>query len=86
MENLAIDENGRNGLGAITNDINEFIKNLRVNPATGRLLVDAHLTSTNTSIGDTIPGGTAGSVLFLGPGSTLAQDNANFFYDDTSLS
>lgn len=84
MENLAIDENGRNGLGAITNDVNELIKNLRVNPMTGRLLVDAHLTSTNTSIGDTIPGGTAGSVLFLGLGSTLAQDNANFFWNDTS--
>ena len=84
MENLKIDENGRNVLGAITNDILEEIKNLRVNPATGRLLVDAHLTSTNTEIGDTIPGGTAGSVLFLGLGATLAQDNANFFYDDTN--
>lgn len=83
-ENLAIDENSRNGLGAITNDVSEFIKNLRVNPITGRLLVDAKLTSTNTEIGDTIPGGTAGSVLFLGLGSTLAQDNANFFYDDTN--
>lgn len=83
-ENLKIDENTRNVLGAITNDSDEFIKNLRVNPMTGRLLVDAHLTSTNTEIGDTIPGGTAGSVLFLGLGSTLAQDNANFFWDDTN--
>lgn len=84
MENLAIDENTRNVLGAITNDSSELIKNLRVNPVTGRLIVDAHLTSTNTEMGDTIPGGTAGSVLFLGLGSTLAEDNANFFYDDTS--
>lgn len=83
-ENLALDENGRNGLGAITNDASEFLKNLRVNPSTGRLLVDAHLTSTNTEIGDTIPGGTAGSVLFLGVGSTLEQDNAHFFWDDTN--
>lgn len=36
------------------------------------------------SIGDTISGGTAGSVLFLGIGSTLAQDNAHFFWDDTN--
>lgn len=84
MENLRIDENGRNVLGAITNDANEYIKNLRVNPITGRLLVDAVVGSTNTQIGSTIPGGTAGSVLFLGLGATLAQDNANFFYDDTN--
>lgn len=83
-ENLQIDANTRNVLGAITNDANEFIKNLRVNPSTGRLLVDAHVTSTNTGIGDTIPGGTAGSVLFLGAGSTLEEDNANFFYDSTN--
>lgn len=83
-ENLQIDENGRNVLGAITNDASEFIKNLRVNPSTGRLLVDAAISSTNTSIGSTIPGGTAGSILFLGAGSTLAQDNANLFYDDTN--
>lgn len=83
-ENLQIDANTKNVLGAITNDVNEFIKNLRVNPITGRLLVDAHVTSTNTSMGDTIPGGTAGSVLFLGLGSTLAQDNTHFFWDDTN--
>lgn len=84
MENLAIDHNSRNVAGGITNDSNEFIKNLRINPVTGRLLVDANITSTNTSIGSTIPGGTAGSVLFLGAGSTLDQDNAHFFYDATN--
>jgi hypothetical protein len=83
-ENLKIDENGRNVTGGITNDASEFIKNLRVNPITGRVLVDAVVGSTNTSIGSTIPGGTAGSILFLGLGSTLAQDNANLFYDDTN--
>lgn len=83
-ENLLEDQNGRNVAGGITNDINEFIKMFRVNPANGRLIVDAHLTSTNTEIGNTIPGGTAGSVLFLGLGSTLAQDNSHFFYDDTN--
>lgn len=37
-----------------------------------------------TAIGDTITGGTIGSVLFLGSGSTLEEDNANFFWDDTN--
>lgn len=29
-------------------------------------------------------GGTAGSVLFIGTGGRIAQDNANFFWDDTN--
>jgi len=36
------------------------------------------------SIGGTVTGGTAGSVLFVGPGSMLAEDNSNFFFDDTN--
>jgi len=36
------------------------------------------------SIGGTITGGTEGSVLFLGAGGVLAQDNSNFFWDDTN--
>lgn len=83
-ENLRIDENTRWTLGAVTNDSDQFIKNLRVNPVTGRLIVEANITSTNTSIGSTIPGGTEGSVLFLGPGSTLDEDNSYFFYDATN--
>lgn len=83
-ENLKIDENTRWVLGAVTNDGFQYIKNVRVNPITGALICEANVTSSNTSIGSTIPGGTAGSVLFLGLGSTLAQDNANFFYDDTN--
>jgi hypothetical protein len=35
-------------------------------------------------IGGTITSGTAGSVLFINPTNTLAQDNANFFWDDTN--
>jgi hypothetical protein len=35
------------------------------------------------SIGDIIASGTSGSVLFLGTDGVLAQDNANFFWDDT---
>lgn len=81
MENLAIDNNMRNTLGAVTNDGSQTIKRVRVNPITGALIVEMNITSSNTMIGSSIPGGTAGSVLFLDVGGTLAQDNANFFYD-----
>jgi hypothetical protein len=36
------------------------------------------------AIGDTVSGGTAGSVLFVGAGPVLAQDTSNFFGDDTN--
>jgi hypothetical protein len=36
------------------------------------------------TIGGTLAGGTAGSVLFINPNNVIAQDNANFFYDDTN--
>lgn len=36
------------------------------------------------SIGGPITGGTTGSVLFVGPGALFAQDNANFFWDNTN--
>ena len=40
--------------------------------------------SASIAIGDTITGATEGSVLFAGPSGVLAQDNANFFWDDTA--
>ena len=36
------------------------------------------------SIGGSITGGTSGSVLFVNPANTIAQDNANFFWDNTN--
>lgn len=36
------------------------------------------------AIGSTITSGTVGSVLFVGTGPVIAQDNANFFWDDTN--
>jgi hypothetical protein len=36
------------------------------------------------SIGDGVVNGTPGSVLFVGAGSVLAQDNTNFFWDATN--
>jgi hypothetical protein len=38
------------------------------------------------AIGGPITGGTAGSVLFVNPSGTIAQDNANLFYDSTNHS
>ena len=40
--------------------------------------------SASIAIGDTVTSGTEGSVLFLGAAGVLAQDNANFFWDDTN--
>lgn len=36
------------------------------------------------AIGGTVTSGTTGSILFVGAGPVLAQDNANFFWDNTS--
>lgn len=36
------------------------------------------------AIGDPVGSGTVGSVLFVGAGSLLAQDNTKFFWDDTN--
>lgn len=83
-ENAAIDGNTRWTLTAVTNDGNQYIRRVRVNPITGAVLCEANVVSNNTMIGSTIPGGTEGSVLFIGPGSTLAQDNSEFFWDDTN--
>lgn len=39
---------------------------------------------TDVAIGGDVVGGTTGSILFVGPGPILAQDNANLFWDDTN--
>ncbi len=50
-----------------------------INPETGNIdLVGV------SSLGGTLSGGTAGSVLFINPANTLAQDNSNFYWDDTN--
>jgi len=36
------------------------------------------------AIGDTVTGATQGSILFAGAAGVLAQDNTNFFWDDTN--
>lgn len=47
-------------------------------------LFSTSVASPAPSIGGTITGGTTGSVLFVGPGPVFAQDNTNFFWDDTN--
>lgn len=83
-ESAHLDDNSRATLTALSNDGSLTIYNVRSNPITGAIICEADVLSSNTSIGGTIPGGTEGSVLFLGPGSTLDQDNLNFFYNPTS--
>jgi hypothetical protein len=38
------------------------------------------------AIGDTVTGGTQGSVLFVGPSSVLAQNNSSFYWDNSTQS
>lgn len=121
-EVLRRDQNFITVLGGITDDSDEDIRMLRVDPITKRLLVKATggggggVTSLNTltgditlaagsnitltpsgntitiastggtttAIGGTVTGGTAGSVLFINPTATLAQDNTHFYYDSTN--
>jgi hypothetical protein len=45
---------------------------------------DLQATGGAISIGGGISGGTTGSVLFVGSGATIAQDNANIFWDDSN--
>jgi hypothetical protein len=82
-ETLKRDENRVTVLGGITDDANQEVRMLRVNPTSKRLMVSVDGTSLPIFIGQTITGGTVGSVLFIGAGGLLAQDNANFFYNDT---
>lgn len=47
--------------------------------------IDITLTnSASMEIGGTVTSGTAGSILFVGSGPVLAQDNANLFWDDSN--
>lgn len=42
------------------------------------------LNTSGAAIGGSVTSGTTGSILFVGPGPVLAQDNANLFWDDTA--
>lgn len=53
---------------------------VKFNPLSGQF----DLVGSGASIGGVVSGGTEASVLFVGPGSTLAQDNAHFFWDDSA--
>ena len=52
--------------------------------ANGNVLCGSDATGSGVGIGDTVTSGTTGSILFVGSGPVLAQDNANLFWDDTN--
>lgn len=48
-------------------------------------IIESVISGVTVTLGATpFTGGTAGSVLFIGPGPVVAQDNALFFWDDTN--
>ena len=50
-----------------------------------RKITGAEMTSSvSLDIGGSVASGTVGSILFIGTGPVLAQDNANFFWDDSN--
>lgn len=62
-------------------------KNLTIANATASQRGDTvtiTVTNSNSAIGDLIAGGTTGSVLFINPTNTLAQDNNNFYFQDNA--
>ncbi len=82
MENAQIDQNGRQTLTAVSSADGVSIIKLYADPTTHRLLVTGG--SASVAMGSVVTGGTTGSVLFIGSGAVLTQDNANFFFDDTN--
>lgn len=47
-------------------------------------MAGSHLSYPPSVIGSTVPGGTAGSVLFIDANGALGQDNSNFFWDTSN--
>ncbi len=75
---LAVSRGGT-GLSALGSSLQV----LRVNSA-GTALEYATISAGGMSIGGSITSATAGSVLFAGTSGVLAQNNANFFWDNTN--
>ena len=59
-------------------------RTITINGTTFDLSADRTYTVGGMAIGGTITSATPGSVLFAGTSGVLAQDNANFFWDDTN--
>lgn len=72
-------ENRGYAIGGVETPIKNSTGSLLSKDASGAWIVPA----STPSIGGTITGGTTGSILFVNPTATIAQDNANLFYDDT---
>jgi hypothetical protein len=74
--------------GTLTVDTTSYVpstRNLTINGTTYDLSADRTWTisASGMSIGGTVTSATQGSVFFAGPSGVLAQDNANFFWDDS---
>jgi hypothetical protein len=78
--------NGGAGAGAADFPNLTQLFNRTYDSANGALKVNciAGCAGGGASIGGALTGGTTGSVLFVGAGPVLAQDNANFFWDATN--
>lgn len=82
-EILKRDQNHITVLGGITNDSDQDIMMLRVDPITKRLLVSA--TGVGISIGETVTGGTPNEILFVDASGNLAQSASLKWTDATKV-
>lgn len=85
---LTITNFGNIGIG-ITNpaynlETDGYVKALGYKFTDGTTMTTAPTGGGGVSIGDTVTGATAGSILFAGTSSILAQDNTNFFWDNSN--
>lgn len=87
-EVLRLLANGNLGLGTSTPTSKLTVVGSIASTSGGFVFPDATVqttAATSAAIGGTIVGSTEGSVLFVGPGGVLAEDNAAFFWDDSTL-
>lgn len=72
------------------NTLNNVLQALKITGVATSTINKLDVAVLNVSSGATIPASisltsyTTGSTLFVGPSGTIAQDNANFFWDDTN--
>lgn len=84
IENASHDQNHVPTLIAVSSADGSSPIKVYADPSTHRLLVNSTGGGSGMAIGGTVTGGTPGSVLFIGTGPVLAQDNAKFFWNDTT--
>jgi hypothetical protein len=77
--NLA--DNGASGFDFMTHQLHNVVDPTAAQDAATQAYVLAH---GGMAIGGTVTSGTPGSVLFVGTGPVLAQDNPDFFWDNSN--